>query len=205
MGIRAARFLSLLLLGRRALRKLIGSLKTGCRRPTMETVMTLTLNSSRFGSIQVAQEALIDFPSGLIGLPSGRYALVTRSDNAAFRWLQSVDDSGLALPVADPMQFFAHYAVDLSDHDAARIELSESDVPAVYVTIRVAGGGESFTANLRAPVLVASGRGYQVINQIPGTALRAPLPRDPGSRVRCVPCSSSPGAPARRSCSAMTS
>jgi flagellar assembly factor FliW len=176
--------------------------------------MTLTLNSSRFGNIQVRQAAVIDFPYGLIGLPKGGYALVRRGHDAAFKWLQSVDDAGLALPVADPLLFFADYAVDLSDHEAARIKLSESDETAVYVTIRVAGDGETLTANLRAPVLVANGRGYQVINQVPASPLRAPLrrvgtalsrQRSSRCQVRCVPCSSSPDAPVRRSCSATTS
>jgi flagellar assembly factor FliW len=203
MGSRAALFLSLLPLRRQTRPKLIGPLKTGCRRPTKWTVMTLTLNSSRFGNIQVREAAVIDFPYGLIGLPKGRYALVRR-----------VDDAGVALPVADPLLFFADYAVDLSDHEAARIKLSESDETAVYVTIRVAGDGETLTANLRAPVLVANGRGYQVINQVPASPLRAPLrrvgaalsrQRSSRCQVRCVPCSSSPDAPVRRSCSATTS
>ena len=30
-------------------------------------------------------------------------------------------------------------------------------------------------ANLRAPILLVSGRGYQVINQIPDTPVRVPL------------------------------
>ena len=33
----------------------------------------------------------------------------------------------------------------------------------------------AITANLKAPILVRSGRGYQVINQAPGCELRAPL------------------------------
>ena len=148
--------------------------------------MTLTLNSSRFGDIQVPEDALIDFPYGLIGLPSGRHALVTSGGDAAFKWLHSVEASGLALPVADPLLFFPDYAVDLTHHDAARIELSASDEPAVYVTIRVASGGESLTANLCAPVLVVNGRGYQVINQVPEIPIRAPLQRERDGALRAA-------------------
>ena len=42
----------------------------------------------------------------------------------------------------------------------------------MYVTVRAAEALEDFVANLKAPILVRSGRGYQVINQAAG--LRAP-------------------------------
>jgi len=45
----------------------------------------------------------------------------------------------------------------------------------VYVTVRAAPALEDFTANLKAPILVSSGRAYQVINQAPGCELRTPL------------------------------
>jgi len=145
--------------------------------------MTLTLNSSRFGGVQVSEPALIDFPYGLIGLPSGRYALLTRG---TFTWLQSVDDPGLALPVADPRRFFAGYAVEMTDHDATRLDLPEPDETALFVTIRISSDGEGFTANLRAPLLVGDGRGYQVINQLPEVPLRAPLRREGNGALRAA-------------------
>ena len=45
----------------------------------------------------------------------------------------------------------------------------------VYVTVRAAEALDDFVANLKAPILIRSGRGYQVINQAPGCELRAPL------------------------------
>ena len=35
---------------------------------------TLTFESSRFGTIEIAADAVIEFPSGLIGLGGSRYA-----------------------------------------------------------------------------------------------------------------------------------
>jgi hypothetical protein len=43
------------------------------------------------------------------------------------------------------------------------------------VTIRATDDLEAFTANLKAPILVSSGRAHQVINEAPGAAVRAPL------------------------------
>jgi flagellar assembly factor FliW len=137
--------------------------------------MPLTLNSSRFGTVEVPGQALIEFPFGLIGLPGRRYALLGRDDDSPFMWLQSTDDPYLAIPVVDPLRFFESYAIELSSDDAARIGSSDSAKTVAFVTVRIDDDPECFSANLRAPIVLSEGRGYQVINQIPDAPLRAPL------------------------------
>jgi flagellar assembly factor FliW len=137
--------------------------------------MAVTLDSTRFGTLEVSEDAVIEFPCGLIGLPSTRYALLAASEDAAFLWLHSTDDPDLAIPVTNPFRFFDTYEVELSDDEAARIGITDTDVTSVYVTVRAAGTLEEFSANLRAPLLVSGGRGHQVINQSPDAPVRAPL------------------------------
>ena len=38
--------------------------------------MTQTLKSTRFGDVEISDDALVEFPNGLIGLRGTRYALV---------------------------------------------------------------------------------------------------------------------------------
>ena len=135
---------------------------------------TLTIESSRFGTLEIASEDVIEFPNGLIGLGGSRYALVGATEDGAFSWLHSIDDPSLALPVANPWHFFGDYAVDLSDADSARITEDPANV-AVYVTVRAGAELADFFANLRAPILVSEGRGHQVINEAPEAPVRAPL------------------------------
>jgi flagellar assembly factor FliW len=137
--------------------------------------MAVTVDSTRFGTLEVSEDALIEFPCGLIGLPSTRYALLARSEDAAFLWLHSMDDPDLAIPVTNPFRFFDTYEVELSDDEAARVGITEAGATSVYVTVRAAGTLEEFSANLRAPLLVTGGRGHQVINQSPDAPVRAPL------------------------------
>jgi len=73
----------------------------------------VTLHSSRFGVLEIPEEAVIEFPSGLIGLGGTRYALLARSDDSAFVWLHSVDDPQLAVPVTNPFRFFGDYLPSL--------------------------------------------------------------------------------------------
>jgi flagellar assembly factor FliW len=137
--------------------------------------MDVTLQSSRFGEISVSPDAIIDFPSGLIGLGGRKFALLARSEESAFAWLHSLEDPELAIPVTDPWRFFDHYEVEISDEEADRIGITDPDDMTVYVTVRAAAALEDFCANLRAPILVVGSTGHQVINQAPDAEVRAPL------------------------------
>ena len=137
--------------------------------------MSLTIESSRFGRVEIDPGSVIEFPDGLIGLNGSRYALLARDPDTPFLWLQSLDDPNLALPVTNPHQFFSQFRVEVTDEDAERLGPQlRADVD-VYVTVRAADALEDFVANLKAPILVRSGHGYQVINQAPGCELRVPL------------------------------
>jgi len=138
-------------------------------------VEEVTLRSTRFGELDIPAEAVIEFPNGLIGLGGSRYALLAPSDEAMFVWLQSLDDPEIALPLTNPWRFFADYAVELSDADEQRIGITDPADAEVYVTVRAAEALEDFTANLRAPILLVRGRGFQVINQAPDSPVRTPL------------------------------
>ena len=133
---------------------------------------TVTIDSPRFGTLEIASEDVIEFPHGLIGLGGSRFAIVERE--GSFSWLHSIDDPSLALPVTNPWDFFADYSVELSDEDSAPITAAPADV-AVWVTVRAGAELADFYANLRAPILVASGQGHQVINESPDAPVRAPL------------------------------
>ncbi len=137
--------------------------------------MSVTLQSTRFGEVEIPDEAVIDFPLGLIGLGGSRYTLLARSDDAAFVWLHSLDDPALALPLTNPWRFFDTYEVEIADDEAERLGIESDDDTAVYVTVRAAESLEDFSANLRAPILVNNGLGHQVINQAPDAPVRAPL------------------------------
>jgi flagellar assembly factor FliW len=133
---------------------------------------TVTIDSPRFGTLEIASEDVIEFPHGLIGLGGSRFAIVERE--GSFSWLHSIDDPSLALPVTNPWDFFAEYSVELSDEASEPITAAPADV-AVWVTVRAGAELADFYANLRAPILVAEGQGHQVINESPDAPVRAPL------------------------------
>lgn len=137
--------------------------------------MPQVVDSSRFGRLEIADEAVIDFPTGLIGVGGSRFVLLARDETTAFQWLHELDEPELALPVTDPFAFFPDYEVQISDSEATRIGIDDPAATDVYVIVRAAEELEGFSANLLAPILVSNGKGHQVINEAPDVAVRAPL------------------------------
>jgi flagellar assembly factor FliW len=137
--------------------------------------MPLTIDSSRFGALEIPDAEAIEFPLGLIGLGGLRYALIDRNPGSGFRWLHSLEDPGLALPVVDPHDFFAGFTLVLSAEDRERIGASDLSAAQVYVTVRTAPNPADTLVNLRAPLILWEGRGHQVLNTAPGAELRVPL------------------------------
>jgi flagellar assembly factor FliW len=137
--------------------------------------VSMMIESSRFGRVEIDPETVVEFPDGLIGLGGSRYALLAREADSPFLWLHSIEDPSLALPVTDPHRFFPSFEVQLADEDVERFGLDDVTAVTVYVTVRAAEAIEDFVANLKAPILVWSGEGHQVINQALGCELRAPL------------------------------
>lgn len=141
--------------------------------------MPTTIDSTRFGRIEVAPDSAIAFPHGLAGLDSRRFTLVARAEDDALLWLHSLEDPALALPVADPRRFFAGFALEPAEGELERLELDPAAIAGeemtVYVTVRASERLEDFTANLRAPIVIAGGVAHQLINGAPGAELRAPL------------------------------
>jgi flagellar assembly factor FliW len=135
----------------------------------------VTLDSTRFGAVQIAAESVIEFSNGLIGLGGSRYALLTSDAGSPFAWLHSMEDADVALPVTNPWLFFSEFAVDLSDGEAERLGVRDPNATDVWVTVRAASRLEDFSANLRAPILVWNGKGHQVINEAQNAPVRAPL------------------------------
>jgi flagellar assembly factor FliW len=124
----------------------------------------ITIDSSRFGTLEVEPADVIEFPIGLVGLPGRRYTVVTPDPNSPFQWLHSLDDPSLALPITNPLHFFADYAVKLQEEDVARVGADEA---AIWVVVRAGSELADFSANLHAPIVIANGHGHQVINALP--------------------------------------
>src|ERR1700744_6144284 len=137
--------------------------------------MAIHLQSSRFGDLNLSDEQRIEFPLGLIGIPGSEYAFVDPSPGSAFRWLHSLSDGAFALPVVDPRLVFGDFELAVGAEESQRVGGGDLFAAGIYVTVRACADPADTTLNLRAPILVWQGCGYQVINTAESASLRAPL------------------------------
>jgi flagellar assembly factor FliW len=128
----------------------------------------MKFNTSRFGELEVQEEKIIYFPSGLVGLPNvNRFILIDHKDSA-LKWLQAVDDPDIAFIVVSPSLIVKEYSLDVDRSVKEYIQLENEDDLDVLVTMRV--NGEDIIANFHGPIVINSRamKGVQVVLDRPG-------------------------------------
>src|SRR4051812_33720762 len=98
-------------------------------------------------------EAVITFPSGLVGQPNWKhFVLLTSEDEGPIGVLQSIDDQDLSLIVADPISVLPEYRVDLTSADRVSLGLDTDQQPVLLTTLSM--HGEQITTNLVGPIVI---------------------------------------------------
>jgi flagellar assembly factor FliW len=138
----------------------------------------MDFQTTRFGALKLEDHRLVDFVDGIPGFPAfTRAVLIEVDDNPDYYWLQSVDDGDLAFLTVVPWSFFADYELVLNDDDQAAIGLDDAGDAFICCLVSVDRDARSFTANLRAPIVVnvAMNRARQVILPDERLSLQASL------------------------------
>lgn len=117
----------------------------------------MTTKTRLFGEITIADEKLIIFPEGIVGFPFlKKFALIhdAENENAPIMWLQSMEETGFALPVIEPALVVDHYNPIVNDELLAPVGELEPDQMYVLVTITVPPQIENMSVNLKAPIVI---------------------------------------------------
>lgn len=144
----------------------------------------MKLTTSRFGEITVDEQAVIAFPEGIPGFEHTRqYVIVPHRTGSGqmspFRWLQSVEEPGLALPVINPWSIRPDYAPTVPGLIIKQLGITDIREQAQFlavVTIPVNNPG-GITVNLLAPILInrLTNVAKQVIVQNENYSIRTPI------------------------------
>ena len=108
------------------------------------------------GEIELAEDQIIEMPSGMIGFPDvRRFALLAFDDpEVPFVYWQCVDDPSLCFILIDPALLFPDYEVVLPAELLEDIELESAPDGSVYVTVTIPSDPQEMTANLMGPLVV---------------------------------------------------
>ena len=129
---------------------------------------------TRLGWQVVALDKVIHFPRGIIGFENHKdFTLLQIRPEAPFLVLQSIDDPGLGLLVADPYGFLPDYLVKLGDAEQKLLQITTREELAVLVTVAIPPGRpEETVISLTGPILI--NHAAKIGLQVPQTELRGP-------------------------------
>lgn len=124
--------------------------------------MNMNIDNPHAASIDTAPDRVIEFPAGLAGFESLRQFSLYHpetAEGAAPRYfiLQSIDDPAIAFNIADPEVFGFSYEINLSEDEAAALDLADpSDAAVVVILVKDSqpGGEAPVRANLKAPLVI---------------------------------------------------
>ncbi|MDY6905413.1 MAG: flagellar assembly protein FliW [Thermodesulfobacteriota bacterium] len=117
----------------------------------------MKLKTVQFGTIDVAEDRIIDMPAGMPGFPDRKqFVVLALPRTHPFLWYQSVSDPNLAFSIINPWLFVHDYVLDtrpvIDEMGWAREEETSLEVYAIVnVTKKQA---DEITANLMGPLVI---------------------------------------------------
>lgn len=121
---------------------------------TQTEAQDITFETSRFGTITVPKDRVVNFVHGIPGFEGiKRYILIDHDKEGVFKWLQAVDEPAIAFLLTDPGRYKPDYAVPFSKSDIEGLGAGEPKelVSLVMVCISMSAGQVSL--NLKGPVV----------------------------------------------------
>lgn len=140
----------------------------------------MRINTKVFGEIEISDDKIIRFPSGIIGFPYlTDFALVHDEEKGvgAIHWLQSVQEPAFAMPVMDPLIVQPEYNPEVNDELLEPIGKIVEEELLVLVTVTVPSDLTKMTVNLRGPIIInaAEKKACQVIIEGDDYAVKFPI------------------------------
>ncbi len=133
--------------------------------------------NTRFGRVDVDPDTILTFPNALPGFEGlTRFKLFQEEGNSSLFFLQSLDDPLVQFSLADPMKFWVHYQMTLSDEDIALLQLDDPTELRVLVMLSRAeqskqAENNAIQANFLGPVVINTRSRFglqKTLNQVEG-------------------------------------
>lgn len=135
----------------------------------------MKINTIRFGEIDIEENRIFNFVLPIIGFDNlKQFVILDPNKETLFKWLQSVEDPGLAFPIISVSALEIDYTIDLPDNivDTLKITNVES-LLVMNITSIPQDDPKGTTINLLAPIIfnldnqtagqvVLSGSGYDI-------------------------------------------
>ncbi|MDR2358027.1 MAG: flagellar assembly protein FliW [Oscillospiraceae bacterium] len=149
----------------------------------------MTIDTLRFGPVEVDEARVLIFKSGLPGLEEYTdFAVLRFEESFPIVWLQAVADRSICLPVIDTFSVAPEYTFDIADEDVAELSISGPEDFQVLSVLVIPENLENMTVNMAAPIIVntATGKSKQIILGGGDHSARVPIFKEICALVREV-------------------
>lgn len=117
--------------------------------------LTVKVNTTRFGELEVEKKDIITFKEGLLGFEKlTKFFIVDPGDQTLILWFQSIDDAAIAFPIIEPKIFLPDYSVRLLPAELASLELEGLNEASIYTILTIPEVVTEMSANLKAPIII---------------------------------------------------
>lgn len=140
----------------------------------------MKINTKVFGEVEIADDKIIHFPSGIVGFPElTEFTLLHDEEKGvgSIHWLQSIQEPGFAMPVMDPLLVCPDYNPEVDDELLKPLGGLDPEEILVLVTVTVPGDLKKMSVNLRGPIIInaAAKKACQVIVEGEGYQVKYPI------------------------------
>jgi flagellar assembly factor FliW len=145
----------------------------------IQRMILRTIQTTRFGQLEIEEERVVHFPEGLLGFPDHKdYVILQHRKNSPFCWLQSMSAPDLAFVMTDPLMVKKDYLQYLSPDEKESLRTENGHQLAVFALVSIPSGHvERMTVNLLGPLVIdtSTRTGKQVILIDSGYSHQYPL------------------------------
>lgn len=128
----------------------------------------MIIESKRLGAIEILDDEEIEFVSGLKGFEElKKYILIPMGESSKFFWLQSLEDTEVALSCMNPLEICSDYSPIIDEETLNLIGVADENDILVINTVSIPGDIKHATVNLAAPIIIntANNKAVQVVLQ----------------------------------------
>lgn len=135
----------------------------------------MKIDTVRFGEIEIEQERIFEFALPIIGFNElKKFVIIDLNKDNMFKWLQSVEDPGLAFPIISVFSMNVDYSVDLPTQVVDTLKITDAESLLVMNIASIPQDNpHNTTINLLAPLIfnldnylagqvILSGSGYDI-------------------------------------------
>jgi flagellar assembly factor FliW len=126
----------------------------------------MIVNTLSFGELTIDPQDIYEFTNGIPGFEENQHYIIVQPDpEMQFCYIQSIEESSLALLVCNPFLFYADYDFQLSEANQQELNIENESEVAVWSVVTVDRINSEASLNLLAPIVVniRGKRGKQII------------------------------------------